>query len=246
MAQDEKIAEAINLLSKAENVIVFTGAGISAESGIPTFRGKDGLWQKYRAEELATPFAFESDPKKVWEWYDWRRQLIKKANPNSAHIVMAEMEKYYTNFNIITQNVDGLHRRAGNANVIELHGNIWRAKCIKEDRTFDFYDVPLREIPPRCKCGSLIRPDVVWFGEAMPIKEVKRAFSLVEECEVMLVVGTSALVQPAANLPFIAKTNNALIIEINIDPTPVSNIADVSLFGKAGKIVPEIWSFRKV
>lgn len=159
---------------------------------------------------------------------------------------MAEMEKCYTNFNIITQNVDGLHKRAGNANVIELHGNIWRAKCIKEERIFDFYEVPLREIPPKCKCGSLIRPDVVWFGEAMPIKEVKRAFSLVEECEVMLVVGTSALVQPAANLPFIAITNNVMIIEINIEPTPVSNIADVSLFGKAGKIVPEIWSIQKV
>ena len=157
---------------------------------------------------------------------------------------MAEMEDHYPTFNIIKQNVDGLHKRAGNTNVVELHGNIWRAKCIKEGRIIDFYDVPLKEIPPRCECGSLIRPDVVWFGEAIPIKEVKRAFSLAEECEVMLVVGTSALVQPAANLPFVAKANNALMIEINIGLTPVSNIADVSLFGKAREILPEIW--RKV
>ena len=242
MAQDEEIVEACRLLSRAKNVVVFTGAGISAESGIPTFRGKDGMWEKYRAEELATWSAFEQDPKKVWEWYDWRRQLISKADPNPAHSVIAEMEDYYPNLSVITQNVDGIHKRAGNRNIIELHGNVWRANCLEEGRTFDFYEVPLRQLPPRCECGSLIRPDVVWFGEAMPMKEVTKAFSFAKDCEAMLAVGTSALVQPAANQPFAAKESAASIIEINIEPTPVSRIADVSLFGKAGEILPELWN----
>lgn len=241
MGQNEKIEKACRLLCNAKTVIVFTGAGISAESGIPTFRGKDGMWEKYRAEELATPSAFERVPKKVWEWYDWRRKLINRGGPNPAHQVIAEMEDYFPKLSVITQNVDGLHRKAGNRNMIELHGNIWRAKCLGGCGAFDFFVVPLKEIPPKCRCGSLIRPDVVWFGEAMPMHEVIKAFSLAEECEVMLVVGTSALVQPAANLPFAAKANHASIIEVNLEPTPVSAIADVSLFGKAGEILPEIW-----
>ena len=241
MNHDETIAEAARVLAHSNNVVVFTGAGISSESGIPTFRGKDGLWENYRAEELATPYAFAQNPKKVWEWYDWRRQLIHKSEPNPAHKVIVEMESYFSKFCVITQNVDGLHKKAGNQNVIELHGNIWRAKCPKEERKFEFTEVPLKVIPPRCQCGSIIRPDVVWFGEAMPEEEVGKAFSLAEDCDVMLVVGTSALVQPAASLPFAAKASRAQIIEINLAPTSVSAIADVLPFGKAGEIMPEIW-----
>jgi NAD-dependent deacetylase len=241
MENEEKIIEVAKLLSQAKNVVVFTGAGISAESGIPTFRGKDGMWEKCRVEDLATPYAFERDEKKVWEWYDWRRGLIEKGGPNPAHEVIAEMENHFPEYTIITQNVDGLHRRAGSKNIIELHGNLWRAKCIKEGKVFEFFDVPLKEIPPRCQCGSLIRPDVVWFGEALPITEMKKAFLQAERCDVMLVVGTSGLVQPAANLPFAAKANSAKIIEVNLNQTPISDIADISLFGKAGDILIRIW-----
>jgi NAD-dependent deacetylase len=241
MEFEEKIIEAAKLLSQAKSVVVFTGAGISAESGIPTFRGKDGMWKKYRAEDLATPYAFERDPKKVWEWYDWRRGLIEKGGTNPAHKTIAEMEEYFPEFWVITQNVDGLHRKAGSKNVIEIHGNLWRVKCLKEGIIFDFIDVPIQQIPPRCKCGSLIRPDVVWFGEALPISEMKKAFLQAEHCDVMLVVGTSALVQPAANIPFAAKANSAEIIEVNLNQTPISDIADISIFGKAGDVLPRIW-----
>jgi NAD-dependent deacetylase len=240
MENEEKIIEAAKLLSKTKKVVVFTGAGISAESGIPTFRGKDGMWEKYRVEDLATPYAFERDPKKVWEWYDWRRGLIEKGGPNPAHFMIAEMEKHFPEFWVITQNVDGLHRKAGSKNIIEIHGNLWRAKCQKEGIIFDFIDVPLKEVPPRCKCGSLIRPDVVWFGEALPISEMKNAFLRAERCDAMLVVGTSALVQPAANLPFAAKANSAKIIEVNLNQTPISDIADISIFGKAADVLPKI------
>ncbi len=245
MPRDEKLVQACSLLTRAQNVVVFTGAGISQESGIPTFRGKDGLWEKYRAEELATPEAFARDPKIVWEWYDMRRQLINDSRPNPAHSVIAEMEEHFPKLAVITQNIDGLHRKAKSQNIIELHGNIWRAKCLEEERIFDFTEVPLKHIPPRCQCGSLIRPDVVWFGEAMPEDEVKRAFLLAENCDTMLVVGTSALVQPAASLPFTARENHASIIEINVAPTPVSSIADISLHGKAGDILPELWREMK-
>ncbi len=241
MESKVKVTKAAKMLSQAKFVVVFTGAGISAESGIPTFRGEDGMWEKYRAEDLATPYAFKQDPKKVWEWYDWRRGLIEKGGFNYAHKTVAEMEGRFPEFWVITQNVDGLHRRAGSKNVIEIHGNLWRAKCQKEKRVFEFYDVPLKEVPPRCNCGSLIRPDVVWFGEALPISEIKKAYSLAEKCDAMLVVGTSALVQPAANIPYTAKTNSAKIIEVNPNQTPISQIADVSIFWKAGDILPKIW-----
>ncbi|UCE73177.1 MAG: NAD-dependent deacylase [Methanomassiliicoccales archaeon] len=242
MTEEERIKEACRWLSQFKNIAILTGAGISKESGIPTFRGKDGMWKKYRVEEMATPYAFQQDPRKVWEWYDWRRQLIMKANPNPAHRTIAEMENIYPKFTVITQNVDGLHKRAGCKNLIELHGNIWRARCIDEERIFGFTEVPLRHIPPQCECGSLIRPDVVWFGEPMPKKEVAEAFTLAEECDVMMVVGTSALVAPAASLPYAAKKNHAYIIEVNLESTPITTIADVSLFGMAGEILPELWS----
>ncbi|UCF07947.1 MAG: NAD-dependent deacylase [Thermoplasmata archaeon] len=242
MSDNSGITEAADILKQAENVVVFSGAGISAESGVPTFRGKDGMWRNYRAEELATPQAFKQDPKRVWEWYEWRRGIIHNAEPNFAHLTIAEMEDHYREFTVITQNVDGLHRRAGSRRIVKLHGNIWRARCEDEQISFDFFDVPLKSVPPRCRCGSILRPDVVWFGEPMPEKEVREAFELAARCEVMLVVGTSALVQPAANLPYAAKRNGAHIIELNLSNTPVSAISHVSLFGKVGVILPRLWA----
>jgi NAD-dependent deacetylase len=241
MLEDEKLEKAAGFLKKAQRVVVFTGSGISKESGIPTFRGKDGLWKNYRAEELATPHAFSNDPKKVWEWYDWRRQLISEAKLNPAHRTLAEMEKHYPDFTVITQNVDGLHKRAGSINIIELHGNLWRIRCPEEGRIYEFYEVPLKEIPPKCQCGSVIRPDVVWFGESLPQDELREALSKAEECDVILVVGTSGIVQPAASIPMNAKAHGAWVIEINIEPTPLTQMADVTLLGPAGEILPILW-----
>jgi NAD-dependent deacetylase len=241
MVEESDLEKTSMILKKSSKVVVLTGAGISKESGIPTFRGKDGLWKNYRAEELATPYAFETDPNKVWEWYDWRRDLISQAQPNPAHVTIAEMEKHFSDFIVISQNVDGLHKRAGSNNIIELHGNLWRVRCQKEGKRFDLLTVPLKEVPPRCRCGSIVRPDVVWFGESLPQDELRVAFSKAEECDTMMVVGTSGLVQPAASLPMAAKAKGAYIIEVNIETTPISRIADVTLLGKAGEILPILW-----
>ncbi len=209
---------------------VLTGAGISAESGIPTFRGKDGLWNKYDPMELATPEAFKRDPKLVWEWYDWRRQLIAKAQPNEGHKVLVEMEKNFPDFWLITQNVDGLHQRAGSKKVIELHGNIWKLRCVSCGKEDPDYRAPLPEIPPECEsCGGLLRPGVVWFGESLPMDALQRAYELSEDAEVFIVVGTSAQVYPAAELPFVAKRGGAKLIEVNPEETPVTPHADVSI-----------------
>jgi NAD-dependent deacetylase len=241
MVEHEDYNKAAHIFNKAKRVVVFTGSGISKESGIPTFRGKDGLWNNYRVEELATPQAFANDPKKVWEWYDWRRHLIFNAQLNPAHRTIAEMEKHYTDFTLITQNVDGLHKKAGSKNIIELHGNLWNVRCQKEGRIFEFKEVPLKEVPPKCPCGSIIRPDVVWFGESLPHDELKRAFLSAEVCDVILVVGTSGIVQPAASIPMAAKSHGASVVEVNIEPTPISQIGDVTMIGQAGEILPNLW-----
>jgi NAD-dependent deacetylase len=211
------------------DLVVLTGAGVSAESGIPTFRGEEGLWKNFKPEELATPEAFRRNPKLVWEWYDWRRQLISKAQPNRAHKLLAQL-----NAVIITQNVDGLHQRAGTKKVIELHGNIWRVRCTSCGKEYENYDVPLREIPPKCKfCNGLLRPAVVWFGEGLPLDALEEAERLARSCEVFLVVGTSGVVYPAGLLPFVAKQNGAKVVEINPENTPISEIADIIIREKA-------------
>lgn len=232
-----------DLLQKKSKVVVLTGAGVSAESGMPTFRGKDGWWRNYRAEELATPTAFARDPKLVWEWYDMRRKIIHDCKPNPAHETIAEMEKYFDNFQLITQNVDGLHNRAGNLNIIELHGNLWRVRCLEENRTFMFMEVPLKKLPPTCECGALIRPDVVWFGESLPREAIDNAFAAAQDCTVMLVVGTSGIVYPAAALPKVAKQSGATVIEVNLEPTPFTEFVDQSFMGKAGDVLPKFWEF---
>jgi NAD-dependent deacetylase len=225
-------------VQEARRVVVLTGAGVSAESGIPTFRGADGLWRRHRAEDLATPEAFGRDPRLVWEWYAWRRELIAARRPNAAHEAIAALETHVPEFLLVTQNVDGLHRRAGSRRIVELHGNLWRVRCVAEGAVTENLEVPLPSLPPRCACGALLRPDVVWFGEALPTDAIRQAYDAVESCEVMLVVGTSALVQPAASLPMIAKAHGAYTVEVNLEPTPVASYADESHHGKAGEVLP--------
>jgi NAD-dependent deacetylase len=228
--------------SRFKRVVVLTGAGISAESGVPTFRGESGLWRQYRPEELATPGAFARDPKLVWEWYDWRRGLIGACQPNPAHQTLAQMEAKLPDFALITQNVDGLHHLAGSQRVLELHGNLWRMRCVRERTKHVDRTTPLPELPPRCaNCGALLRPDVVWFGETLPADVLEAAFAAAATCEIMLVIGTSAVVQPAATLPLIAKQNGAALVEINPQPTPLSDYVNLSLRQPAAQGLPQLW-----
>jgi NAD-dependent deacetylase len=199
------------------------------------------LWRQFRAEELATPEAFARDPALVWEWYDWRRGLIAKVEPNPGHITLAKWEKTFSEFALITQNIDGLHARAGSNNILELHGNIWKMRCTKEGTVTENNMLPLKEIPPRCpSCGGLLRPHVVWFGEALDAEIIGRSLGLSSTCDVMLAIGTSAFVQPAASLPIRAADAGATVIEVNPDSTPLTSYADISVRGKAGEILPEI------
>jgi NAD-dependent deacetylase len=235
------IESAAEILNGAGRVAVLTGAGISAESGVPTFRGPDGLWRKYRAEDLATPEAFARDPKLVWEWYDWRRERIANVVPNFGHAILAQWEERFPVFTLITQNVDGLHAKAGSRKVLELHGNIWKTRCTAEGTVLKHFEVPLRTIPPLCpSCGALLRPHIVWFGEPLESPVIDRALAESSACDVFLAIGTSALVHPAADLPFHAASNGAKIIEINPDPTPLTHEATLSLRGKAGEVLPLI------
>lgn len=233
--------EAREAVREARRVRVLTGAGVSAESGIPTFRGEGGLWRQYRPEDLATPEAFHRDPKLVWEWYDWRRSLIGKAEPNPGHEALAEWERRCSDFSLITQNIDGLHARAGSADPIELHGNIWRTRCTGCGRKAEDRRIPLPEFPLPCgTCGGLLRPDVVWFGESLDPEVLSSAIEASRRCDLFLVAGTSGVVQPAASLAGVAKAAGATLIEVNLDPTPISAIADHRLAGKAGEILPAL------
>jgi NAD-dependent deacetylase len=227
-------------LGRDPGVTVLTGAGVSAESGIPTFRGPEGLWMTHRAEELATPGAFVRDPVLVWKWYDWRRQVCARAEPNAAHTAIAALDRRLPRFCLVTQNVDDLHRRAGSKRVVELHGNIFRARCVGCGRVRDDLAVPLEEVPPECDCGSILRPDVVWFGESLREADLRDAFEACRSCKVMLVVGTSGVVHPAASMPFVAKEAGAVVIEVNPEETPVTPVADLHLSGKAADIVPAL------
>jgi NAD-dependent deacetylase len=227
-------------LTRQSPVTVLTGAGVSAESGVPTFRGEEGLWKNFRAEELATPEAFERDPATVWEWYDYRRQIIAGKEPNPAHHAITRLDTAFPDFLLITQNVDGLHARAGTRRIAELHGNLFRVRCTRDGVVSENLEVPLTEIPPGCECGSLLRPDVVWFGEGLPREEFDRAFSAAEACKLMLVVGTSAVVQPAASIPLVAKQAGALVVEVNPDPTPITDLVDLHLRGRAGETLPQV------
>jgi NAD-dependent deacetylase len=235
------LEEVIAKLKESKKIIALTGSGVSAESGIPTFRGKNGLWKNFRAEELATPQAFSRNPKLVWEWYNWRREIIILKQPNPAHKVLALWERKFPEFYLVTQNIDGLHQKAGSKRVIELHGNIWQVKCTKEGKIFDNFEVPLKEIPPLCPlCGALLRPNVVWFGESLDQSKLSQAVELITECEIMFVIGTSAIVQPAASLPYFALREGATVVEINIETTPLTSQVNYFLKGKAGEILFEL------
>jgi len=236
------IAQARQWIAAAARVAALTGAGISAESGIPTFRGQGGLWRNYRAEDLATPQAFARDPKTVWEWYDWRRGLIAKAKPNLGHYALAQLEQRLADrFALITQNVDGLHNRAGSQRVLKLHGDIWWTMCTACRNVQSDFRVPLPELPPRCaSCGGMLRPGVVWFGEPLPGATWEQAEEAVRRCQLLIVAGTSSVVYPAASLAPLAKSHGARVIEINTEETPLSGAADLCLRGPSGEILPQI------
>jgi len=229
-----------NKLLDAKKIVFVTGAGISQESGIPTFRGKDGLWRKYDAMQLATIDAFYENPKLVWEWYEERRKNILAAKPNAGHTTIADLEKF-KQVRVLTQNIDGLHQRAGSSQVYELHGSIITIKCtvcdFKEKITGSF-----SELPPICKCGKILRPDVVWFGEALPQDVWSEAMMQANSCNVMFVVGTSLVVSPANMLPVYAKQNGATIIEVNPEETPMSKSMDLSIRSTSAKALPELLS----
>jgi NAD-dependent deacetylase len=230
-------------LRRAQKFVALTGAGISAESGLATFRdAQTGLWSKFRPEELASAEAFLRDPKFVQDWYGWRRENARRAKPNAGHIALAEMEKRAPEFLLVTQNVDGLHERAGSRRMVELHGNIHRFRCFEKNCPPDNFDVDQQ----RCRsCGGHLRPDVVWFGEMLPIDAIEAAVTAAENCDVFFSIGTSSVVYPAADLWRRAKDNGAIVIEINKDPTPLTPLADHSFLGQAGDILPalvdQIW-----
>jgi len=225
----------------ARRVVALTGAGISAESGIPTFRdAQTGLWARFRPEELATAAAFRRDPKLVWDWYEWRRGLVAQAAPNAGHRALARLEGLVPGFTLVTQNVDGLHTRAGSRRVIELHGNIHRSKCFEEDVVIED-GVPASDGPPRCpRCGAPLRPDVVWFGETLPPQALAAAEGAVRACDLLFSIGTSAAVFPAAQFPVTALQSGAMVVEINKDRTPLTGVATFSLLGQAGEILPRL------
>ncbi|MBN2470289.1 MAG: NAD-dependent deacylase [Anaerolineae bacterium] len=246
---DATIKQAAELLCVCQRLVVLTGAGVSKESGVPTFRDAlDGLWARYDPEQLATVRAFRQDPKLVWDWYEYRRAMVRQAQPNPGHLALAELERLLPEVVIVTQNVDDLHQRAGSADVVALHGAIMRSKCFNNcqgESTVIAVDGPGKDTaqdgPPRCPhCGGWLRPDVVWFGESLPQAALQRAIALAERADVMLVVGTSGVVQPAASLPFIAYEAGAEVIDINPNPSGISEIARLWLQGPSGELLPKL------
>lgn len=231
----------ITNLQQAQRIVVLTGAGISAESGIPTFReAQTGLWAQYDPQELATPEAFRRQPRLVWEWYAWRRELISQAQPNPGHIALAQMAQHVPHFTLVTQNIDNLHQLAGSPAVLELHGNIGRSKCFREGVIVTEW-AETGAVPPRCPhCGDLLRPDVVWFGESLPQKILEQAIAAASQCDIFFSVGTSGLVHPAASLPLLAREHGAITVEINPQRTPLTPHMSYHLAAPSGELLPEL------
>ena len=236
-------------LRSAGTVTALTGAGISAESGVPTFRGADGLWRNYSASDLATPEAFARDPRLVWAWYRWRQGIVGRAQPNAGHVALARLQSRLQGFRLITQNVDGLHQRAGSLDVIEVHGNIWRARCargcgFRADQTGIAPEAGASgdDRLPLCPCGALLRPDIVWFGEALGEDQLELAVRSARACAVFLAVGTSALVYPAAALPLMAGRAGAVVVEVNLEATPLTPHAGLVLRDSASDVLPALES----
>ncbi len=239
--QSRAAAAAARALAGSRSLAMLTGAGISAESGVPTFRdAQTGLWARFDPLQLATPTAFAIHPKLVWDWYAWRRELVAKVQPNPAHDALVESERRVPDCLLITQNVDDLHRRAGSRKLVELHGNIGRVKCSREGTVVENWDLVGDEVPHCAICGALLRPDVVWFEEMLPPDALAAAEAMARRCDLMLVVGTSAEVYPAAALPPIAKASGAIVIEINPNATALSPTADYALRGPAGRVLPAL------
>ncbi len=226
-------------------ITILTGAGMSAESGIPTFRGKGGLWEKYDPEECATAEAMRERPWRVWEMHDELRQVLARHKPNPGHFAIAQLEELFENLVVITQNVDNYHQDAGSTRVLEMHGNAWRVRCTAEDRSWMDKTVPYPKLPPKCQCGADLRPDVVFFNEQLDRDVLNSAFGETVKADVFLVIGTSYVVVPAAYLPLMAKENGAVLININTEPTDIAAFADISILGRAGEILPKLVKMLK-
>jgi len=243
----EQIKAARQELASASHLVVFTGAGISAESGVPTYRGAGGLWKNFCARDLATVAAFRKDPALVWGWYRSRRKALLNCQPNAAHRAIADSAKE-RQLTLITQNIDGLHSLAGYDDPWELHGNIWREFCVECHRAVDRHDdyhngiVEAEDAPlPQCPgCGGLPRPAIVWFGEQLDVHLLEQAFDVAKHCDAMIVIGTSGQVQPAAMLPILARQSGAMVVEINLEPTPLTEYANYSLYAPAGELLPRL------
>ncbi|NTU61856.1 MAG: NAD-dependent deacylase [Chloroflexi bacterium] len=234
-------ADLIRTLRAARHIAVLTGAGVSAESGIPTFRdAQTGLWAQYRPEDLATPEAFARNPKLVWDWYAWRREIVSKVRPNPGHYALAEMQRHVPQFSLITQNVDGFHQLAGSTDVIELHGNIMRARCSREDVVIGQWSAAVDALPRCPRCGASLRPDVVWFGELLPPAAWETAAQVANSCDVFFSIGTSGLVEPAASLARVASQRGAAVIEVNPTTTSLTSRATFALQGASGEILPHL------
>lgn len=234
-------SEIIHFLRTSNRLTALTGAGVSQESGLHTFRDKrEGLWAQYKPEDLATPEAFDRNPEMVWEFYSMRRLMAGEVQPNPGHLALAEIEHRVPYFSLITQNVDGLHQRAGSKNIIELHGNITRTRCSDGCGVFSQWEDVPSGVPKCPKCGAKLRPDVVWFGEMLPTSELQAAIQAARICDVFFSIGTSGIVQPAATLPFLAKQGGAVLVEINAEETPLTQSADYYFQGKSGEILPEL------
>ncbi len=231
-------ARLLELVARGRRVVALTGAGMSAESGVPTFRGQGGFWEGAALEDLATAAGFERDPRRVWSWYDARRRQISRCAPNAGHLALARYGALHPDMRLVTQNVDGLHVAAGSERVIALHGDIFRTRCTRDGTAREDRRAPLPEIPPRCDCGALLRPDVVWFGEILPEDAMDEATAAAREAELFLSIGTSAVVYPAAALPEIARRRGAYLVEINIEETSLSPLADEVILAPAAETLP--------
>lgn len=230
----------LDALRAARHMCVLTGSGVSAESGVPTFReAQTGLWEKFDPQQLATPEAFLSDPALIWRWYRWRRELVAGVEPNPGHFALVELENSVPQLTLITQNVDGLHQRAGSSHVTEYHGNLFADHCFVENCVVTDADMSV-DVPLCPGCGGMLRPGVVWFGEAIPAHALQAADSAASSCDVFLSIGTSSLVWPAAGLAEIAQQSGASVIEINLDPTPLTDSSHFALSGKSGVVLPEL------
>jgi len=238
MAIAEKLGVTINPKLR---VAALTGAGISMESGVPIFRGRGSIWEIPEAKKLASRAAPPWNTRETWEFYEWRRKLVSLCKPNSAHYTLVEMERYFEDFSLITQNVDGLHIRAGSRNVLELHGNMWKGRCIRCGRIVELPETPLKTLPPYCVCGYSLRPHVVQFGEPIDPRVLNASFVASKGAELFFVVGTSGVVSPASQMPLLALENRAKVIEINPNPTFLTSHMSLSIRGKAAEVLPRLW-----